>query len=370
MKRILIIALLPLLFLSCDKVEDGVVDPNEEEFIVKVISAPSEIIYSQGDSTLLTVISLTNTESVKEVWFELTSEDGMIETKSVTMSVEDVNNSSYSGTTNFSIQDPTGMYVIEYFVKTITQNSKKLASHSFYYDNTRNVTFENLTAPELLIYSEDDPYLHTSIILSNTYNLRNVWINIKSSDSQVIIADSLQLLRMPNGSPYHITTYYDSLKMSPNYPDGNYIIDYYIKTNVSNKEKIATHEFSFEGEGVNTPPIISNALFYYEDEEPVLRDTLENNRPFIFSVYVTDDNGLSDIDSVYADFYSPNNPSAFRVLMYDDGDEAHGDLVAGDGTYSFKNIFQNAQGERKFEFWARDRAGELSNMITHNVVVE
>ena len=81
-------------------------------------------------------------------------------------------------------------------------------------------------------------------------------------------------------------------------------------------------------------------------------------------------NGLSDIDSVYTDFYSPNNPSAFRVLMFDDGDEAHGDLVAGDGIYSFKNIFQNAQGERKFEFWARDRAGALSNMITHIVVVK
>ena len=56
--------------------------------------------------------------------------------------------------------------------------------------------------------------------------------------------------------------------------------------------------------------------------------------------------------------------------MFDDGDEEHGDLVAGDGIYSFKNIFVNAQGDRKFEFWARDRADKLSNMITHNVVVK
>ena len=103
----------------------------------------------------------------------------------------------------------------------------------------------------------------------------------------------------------------------------------------------------------------------------MLRDTLENETEFILSINVSDENGLSDIDSVYTDFYSPNNPSAIRVLLYDDGDGEHGDMTAGDGIFSLKNIFSaDATGERKFEFWARDNAGELSNMITHNVVVK
>jgi len=370
MKHVLIGITVLFLLISCDGIEEGVVDPNDESFIVEDISAPLELIYSSVDSTLLTSISFSNVESVKKVWFELSSEDGFLESRSVEMHLYDSSNSNYFGTSNFSINDPTGVYAIEYFVNTFVQTRVKLASHSFYFDNTRDVQFENLTAPEVFIYSEDDPYLRTSIRLSNTYNLKNVWIKINSSDQQIIIADSIQLKRAPDGSPYFITTYYDSLNMSPDYPDDNYTIDYYIQTTSSNNDKIASHEFAYEGSGINTPPVISNPLFYYEDEDPALRDTLENNRPFIFSIEVTDVNGLSDIDSVYTDFYSPNNPSALRVLMFDDGDETHGDLVAGDGIYSFKNIFLSAQGERKFEFWARDRAGDLSNMITHNIVVK
>lgn len=370
MKQILASALLLFLIFGCDGIEEGVIDPNDEIFVVDDLSAPVELVYSSVDSTFITSISFSSVESVKKVWFELSSEDGLLETRSGDMIIEEDYDLSYYGVSSFSINDPTGMYVIEYYVNTSLQTRKKLASHSFYYDNTRDVQFENLTAPLEFIYSSNDPFLHTAIRLSNTYNLRNVWIKIKSSDSPLVIADSVQLQKAPDGSPYYFTTYYDSLKMSPDYPDDNYTIDYYIQSISNSSEKIASHEFAFEGSGINTPPVISNPLFYYEDEEPTLRDTLENSKPFVFSIEVTDVNGLSDIDSVYSDFYSPNNPSAYRVLMYDDGDVDHGDLVAGDGIYSFKNIFQNAQGERRFEFLSRDRAGELSNMIIHNVVVK
>jgi len=370
MKQIFAAILLLFLIINCDGIEEGIIDPSDESFVVNNISAPTELVYSGEDTKLLTSISFSSIESVQKVWYNLSSEDGFIQKGSVNMSAEDTVSSSYFGSSGFSIDDPTGIYVVEYYVNTSVQIDKKIASHSFYYDNTKDVTFENLTAPTEFIYSSLDPFLRTAIRLSNTYNLQNVWIKIESSDSPFVIIDSLQLMRAPNGSPYYITTYYDSLKMSPSYPNGNYNIDYYIKTTTNDKQIIKTHSFSYIGEGKNTPPEISNPLFYYEDENPILRDTLENNKPFIFSIDVVDANGLSDIDSVYTDFYSPNNPSAFRVLMFDDGDEAHGDLVAGDGIYSFKNIFQNAQGERKFEFWARDRAGDLSNMITHNVVVK
>ena len=102
----------------------------------------------------------------------------------------------------------------------------------------------------------------------------------------------------------------------------------------------------------------------------MLRDTLVNNKPFIFSIVVTDSNGLSDIDSVYADFHNPANPKPWRVLMYDDGESDHGDVVAGDGIYSFLNTFKNASGNRKFIFTAKDRAGFSSNAIEHNVEVK
>ena len=373
MKQIIVSILLLVLFISCDGIEEGVVDPNDETFVVEDISAPVELIYSDVDSTLITSISFSSVQSVTKVWFELSSEDGFIETRSGDMITEDDNNLSYYGASSFSIHDPTGMYVIEYYVNTSVQTRKKLASHSFYYDNTRDVQFENLTAPLEFIYSSDNPFLHTAIRLSNTYNLQNVWIKIESSDSPFVIADSVQLLRTSDGSPYYFTTYYDSLTMSPSYPDGNYVIDYFIKTTKNNKQTIATHNFTYVGDGINTPPEISNPLFYYKDEGPILRDTLANNAEFILSIEVADKNGLNDIDSVYTDLFNyqdPNNTIITRIILFDDGNVDHGDDYAGDGIYSRKGYFPiDSEGDRKFNFLAKDRIGAPSNIISHNFVV-
>jgi len=226
---------------------------------------------------------------------------------------------------------------------------------------------ENISAPTYLKYTGEDTQVFTAITFSNTESLNRVWLNISSLDGVIEIARNIEMISPYKNDPNSFAV---AVKMSIDDPNLIYTIEYYISTNIQEEKKIASHDYEYNNLQENIPPEISNPLFYYDDESPTLRDTLENNKPFLFSVEVYDENGLKDIDSVYADFYSPNNPSAIRVMMFDDGDEAHGDKVAGDGIYSFKNVFQNAVGERKFEFRARDRAGALSNMITHNVVVK
>ncbi|NOX66268.1 MAG: hypothetical protein GXO85_10895 [Chlorobi bacterium] len=259
MKQILVSVFLLFLLIGCDGIEEGVVDPGDVDFVVKDISAPAELKYSDENTQVFTTITFSNTESITRVWLNITSQDGVIEIVRNAEMISPYKNDdkTFAVAVKMRLDDPSIIYTIEYFVSTGTQEAKKVASHDFEYNNMQE----------------------------------------------------------------------------------------------------------------NIAPVISNPLFYYEDESPMLRDTLENNKPFIFSIEVYDENGLNDIDSVYTDFYSPGFPTA-RVIMFDDGDEAHGDKVAGDGIYSFKNIFQNAQGERKFEFRARDREGALSNMITHNVVVK
>lgn len=259
MKQILISILLLFLLISCDGIEEGVVDPNDVDFVVKDISAPAELKYSDEDTQVFTTISFSNTESIKKVWINIKSQDGVIEIVKKAEMITPYKNDykTFAAAVKMRLDDPSIIYTIEYFVSTGMQEEKKIATHDFEYNNMQD----------------------------------------------------------------------------------------------------------------NIAPVISNPLFYYADESPTLRDTLENNKPFIFSIEVYDENGLKDIDSVYTDFYSPGF-SPLRVLMFDDVDEEHGDLVAGDGIYSFKNIFQNAQGERKFEFQAKDREGALSNLITHIVVVK
>lgn len=222
----------------------------------------------------------------------------------------------------------------------------------------------SINAPNTLSYSGANTKLVTSIIFSDSKSLLSVWVRVGSQDGSFDITYHKDMTKAGDNE-YTVSIVMDSLM-----PSLNYTIDYYYQTETQTEKKIASHNFLYDNMQDNEAPIISSPLFYYVDESPTLRDTLENDREFVLSIKVSDENGLADIDSVYTDFYSPNNPSAIRVILFDDGKSTHGDLIAGDGIYSLKNIFSNASGDRKFEFWARDRRGELSNMITHNVVVK
>lgn len=222
----------------------------------------------------------------------------------------------------------------------------------------------NIDAPTTIAYSGINTKLTTSITFSNSESIKSVWIKVGSQDGTFSVTDK-KAMTIIGDNKYSTSVTMDSLM-----PSIDYTINYFYQTESQDGKKIASHNFTYDNMQGNVAPIISNPLFYYTDESPILRDTLVNDKEFILSILVSDENGIGDIDSVYTDFYSPNNPSAMRVILFDDGTTLHGDLVAGDGIYSLKNIFHDAVGERKFEFWARDRRGELSNMITHNVVVK
>ena len=231
--------------------------------------------------------------------------------------------------------------------------------------NISEFSVTNITAPSSLEYSGLNTKLITSITFSDAKSINSVWVKVGSHDASFSITYRTEMTKIGENE-YSVTIPMDSLM-----PSTDYSIDYFYSTNAQAEKKIASHNFSYDNLQNNLAPFIENPLFYYTDESPILRDTLENEKEFIFSIKVKDENGLSDIDSVYTDFYSPNNPAAIRVILFDDGKAEHGDLSAGDGIYSLKNIFQaDAFGERKFEFWARDRRKVLSNMITHIVVVK
>lgn len=230
--------------------------------------------------------------------------------------------------------------------------------------NIVDLSVTEIDAPSSLVYSGLDTKLNTSITFSNSESLLRVWINIASQDGKISITNDMD---MTESSENRYSTLVD---MNTEMPSIVYTIDFFYETENQAEKKIASHNFTYDNLQDNISPEISFPFFYYLGEQPTLRDTLENDKEFIISIDVFDENGINDIDSVYTDFYSPNNPSAKRFLLFDDGNSNHGDAIAGDGIYSLKNIFSNASGERKFEFWARDRRGALSNMITHIVVVK
>ena len=236
------------------------------------------------------------------------------------------------------------------------------------YDETFLV--ENISAPTELKYSGEDTQVFTTITFSNTESIKRVWVNINSQDGAIEIARNVDMI-----SPYNneLNTFAISIKMFEDDPTLKYTIDYFVSTEVQSQKKIASHDFDYNNMQDNISPVISNPLFYYVDDSPTLSDTLSNNAEFLLSIEVTDNNGLSDIDSVYTDLFNyqnPNNTIITRIELFDDGDVNHGDEMAGDGVYSRKGFFPiDSEGNRKFEFTAKDRTGATSNVISHNFVV-
>ena len=87
-----------------------------------------------------------------------------------------------------------------------------------------------------------------------------------------------------------------------------------------------------------------------------------------------DPNGANDILEVYFKVYKPDGTTNdIKVFLFDDGNtQENGDLIAGDGIYSRLILVDqsNDKGTYRFEFQAKDRSGELSNIINHFVLVQ
>ncbi len=53
MKKIFLLLLLSLALLACDKIDDGVVDPNENAVFVEDVNAPTSITYMKDSNSFL-----------------------------------------------------------------------------------------------------------------------------------------------------------------------------------------------------------------------------------------------------------------------------------------------------------------------------
>lgn len=90
-----------------------------------------------------------------------------------------------------------------------------------------------------------------------------------------------------------------------------------------------------------------------------------------FAVTARDSDGLNDITDVFFKADSSSTPDV-NFSLFDDGNFAlDGDSVANDGRYSVTiPILPIARlGSKGFRFWAIDRAGALSNPLSHFIEI-
>jgi len=217
---------------------------------------------------------------------------------------------------------------------------------------------------EDVIYQPDDSLITITINFSNSSEVTNVFCDVFASDQSKLNASPFPLLDNGNNS------FSNEFPLSEFYPNGVYNIKYYVKNADETLQQVAATSFKYNNGQNQVSPIISNL------EIP---DSVETEETFIFSVEASDANGLNDIDSVFFELYRPDgsiveiSPGVTKFLMHDDGNfEVFGDLVAGDGIFSFKNSFAATaqKGIWKFVFQANDRSGNFSNIIEHFILIQ
>lgn len=165
------------------------------------------------------------------------------------------------------------------------------------------------------------------------------------------------------------STFTSILTMSKNYVNGYYTIKYLVTDYLGDTKEAAVHKFSYDNGSSNVAPVISDA---YVDPDTV---TVTDTTVITVTVRASDENGQNDIELVYFLVYRPNGTtSGNQIQLNDNGiqDPFSWDETAGDGIYSRRITVDqtNTKGVYRFEFRARDRAKQISNIISYNVLIQ
>jgi len=237
------------------------------------------------------------------------------------------------------------------------------------FDNVVDTTTENYQLSSLIGIKDTvdlkvpgDSLLTPRLIFTPQSEINKVYFNIYDFDNNRVNSAPVEMQEVSN------KIYEETFILKREYPIGNYNIKFYVTGFDGLNRQVAFSSFYFNNGQDNVPPVISNTVI---EPDTVVVDT---SVVIFTSVEVADSNGANDILEVYFIVYKPNGTTNnIKVFLYDDGNTAeHGDLVEGDGIYS--RLIQvdqsNDKGTYRFEFQAKDRSGELSNIINHFVLIQ
>lgn len=246
------------------------------------------------------------------------------------------------------------------------------------YDNViensiSDFSVKSVSPTDSVKYSIDDSLVTIKISFESFSNLQSVYCdvfdvdNIKLNSSQVVLFDNGELT---NGdSVSNDGSFSNRFPLSTYYPNGNYSIKYFTLDKSEQTKQVAIATFIYNNGQPNKAPYISNAI---------LADSINTDISFIFSVTAKDSNGYRDIKRVYFQLYRPDSTLVVggggqsKFDLDDNGNlTIFGDVLGGDGIFSYKNSFSATaqKGFWRFEFEAEDRSGVISNKIIKSIKV-
>jgi len=236
------------------------------------------------------------------------------------------------------------------------------------YENLIDTSTDNFQVNSLsgikdinLLENPEDSILTFTMTFSSGSFVSDAYFDIYFSDNSKV-----------NSSPVEMQEIFDNTYSAQYFlgranPIGNYTVRFSAIGIEGTAKQVALGSFQFNNGQENLPPEISNTVI--DPDTAVVNDTT-----IIFtSVEAMDPNGANDILEIYFIVYRPDGTTNnSKVLLFDDGKPENGDVVAGDGIYSrLIQVNQNNQkGTYRFEFRAKDRLGDLSNIINHFVLIQ
>ena len=236
------------------------------------------------------------------------------------------------------------------------------------YDNLIDTSTENYQVSSIAGIKDTvdlkvpgDSLLPLRLIFTPQSEVTKAYFDIYASDNSRLNASPVEMQEVTEN------IFENQFILKRENPIGNYTVRFSAEGFEGNAKQVALATFYFKNGQGNLPPVISNTII-----DP---DTVVVNQPTVIltSVQASDPNGLNDILEVYFVVYRPDGSSNnSRVFLYDDGTSENGDLTAGDGIFS--RLIQvdqsNQKGTYRFEFRAKDRIGDLSNLINHFVLIQ
>jgi hypothetical protein len=236
------------------------------------------------------------------------------------------------------------------------------------YENLIDTSTDNFQVNSLsgikdinLLENPEDSILTFTMTFSSGSFVRDAYFDIYFSDNSKVNSSPVDMQEIIDN------TYSAQYFLGRANPIGNYTVRFSAIGIEGTAKQVALGSFQFNNGQENLPPEISNTVI--DPDTAVVNDTT-----IIFtSVEAMDPNGASDILEVYFIVYRPDGTTNnSKVLLFDDGKPENGDVLAGDGIYSrLIQVNQNNQkGTYRFEFRAKDRLGDLSNIINHFVLIQ
>jgi len=236
------------------------------------------------------------------------------------------------------------------------------------YENLIDTSTDNFQVNSLsgikdinLLENPEDSILTFTMTFSSGSFVSDAYFDIYFSDNSKVNSNPVEMQEIFDN------TYSAQYFLGRANPIGNYTVRFSAIGIEGTAKQVALGSFQFNNGQENLPPEISNTVI--DPDTAVVNDTT-----IIFtSVEAMDPNGASDILEIYFIVYRPDGTTNnSKVLLFDDGKPENGDVLAGDGIYSrLIQVNQNNQkGTYRFEFRAKDRLGDLSNIINHFVLIQ